>query len=101
MLKVARWPSDWSCTERRNRKWFDRATGPGTVGCTCAGALTRVGCARVEQRVGVGDELQLAVEAGQAGAGKAHAHLAVASHRHAVHVRGHVQRPQGGGEVYL
>lgn len=65
------------------------------------GGLTRVRCARVEQRVRVGDELQLPVQVLQAGARKAHAHFAVASHLHAVHVRGHVQRAQSGGDVYL
>lgn len=55
----------------------------------------------MEQRVGVGDKLQLSVQVGQARAGKGHARLPVASHLHAVHVRGHVQRPQSGGDVDL
>lgn len=68
---------------------------------TCTGGLTHVRRARVEERVRVGDELQLSVQVGQAGTGKGHAHLTVASHLHAVHVCGHVQRPQSGGDVHL
>lgn len=68
---------------------------------TCTGGLTHVRRARVEECVCVGDELQLSVQVGQAGTGKGHAHLTVASHLHSIHVRGHVQRPQSGGDVHL
>lgn len=66
-----------------------------------ASGLTRVRCARVEQRVRVGDELQLSVQVRQAGAGKGHEHLTVAPHLHAIHVGGHVERPQSGGDGHL
>lgn len=55
----------------------------------------------MEQRVRVGDELQLAVQVRQAAARQGHAHFTVAFDLHAVHLRRHVQRPQGGGDVYL
>ena len=63
--------------------------------------LTCVSCARVEQRVCVGDKLQLSVQVEQDAARQGHVHLAVTFDFHAVYLRCHIQRSQRGSDVYL
>lgn len=63
--------------------------------------LTRVGGAGVEQRVRVGDELQLSVQVGQQAAGHSHVHLAVTFDFHPVHLGRDVQGSQRGADVDL
>lgn len=55
----------------------------------------------MKQRVCVGDELQLSVQAEQEAAGQGHVHLAVTFDFHPVYLRCHIQRSQRGSDVYL
>lgn len=84
-------------------KAISLTTYPPPPPCDVTGAcvLTCVRRAGVEQRVGVGDKLQLAVQVGQQAAGQTHVHLTVTFDSHPVHLRCHVQRPQSSSDVYL
>lgn len=64
-------------------------------------SLTHVCGAWVEQRVCVGDKLQLSVEVGQQAARHSHVHLAIAFDFHPIHLRRHVQGSECGGDIYL
>lgn len=55
----------------------------------------------MEQRVGVGDKLQLSVQVGQQAAGHSHVHLTVAFDFHPSHLGRHVQGSQSGTDVDL
>lgn len=55
----------------------------------------------MEQRVCVGDKLQLSVQVWQEAARQRHVHLAVTFDFHHVYLRCNIQRPQRGTDVYL
>lgn len=63
--------------------------------------LTCVCSAGVKQCVCVGDKLQLSVQVRQEATRHSHVHLTIPFDFHPVYVCSHIQRSQGGSDVYL